>query len=79
MVANEGVRRLKLLGRLLFLGGFGSAMILGGAFLLGLRVIRPVPLLPPMLLPFTFPLMLLGGVLWVGGWVLEGFLAASEF
>ncbi len=70
MVANEGVRRLRALGKLLLLGGFGSAIILAGSLYL-----LPSQVLPLILLVYTVPLMLLGAAIWIGAWVLEGFLA----
>jgi hypothetical protein len=77
MAAGEGARRIKLVGRALTLGGLGSAVILAGALWMGVVQgvsVQPVMFLLPLMLPVTF----LGGVLWIAGWVLEGFLVGRE-
>jgi hypothetical protein len=77
MAASEGARRIKLIGRALTFGGLGSAIILAGTLWLGVVQgvsVQPVMFLLPLMLPVTF----LGGVLWIAGWVLEGFLVGRE-
>jgi hypothetical protein len=37
MIQNDGIRRMKVLGRLFLFGGLGSAIILGSFLLLALR------------------------------------------
>jgi hypothetical protein len=72
MAADEGVRRLKLLGKLFFFGGCGSAIILLSSMMIAVALHTPIWV--PSLLPLTFPIIAAGIVLWILGWVLEGFL-----
>jgi hypothetical protein len=71
MAANEGVRRVKLLAKTLFFGGVGSAIILLSSMLLAQYMHLSSRL--PVFLPLAFLLTVLGIVLWVVGWLLEGF------
>jgi len=78
MIQNDGIRRMKVLGRLFLFGGLGSAIILGSFLLLALRFeSRNLNLLTWQVdfLPLAFLVMLLGGLFWVGAWLIEGFLA----
>ena len=75
MAAHEGIRRIKVLGRLFVLGGIGSAVILGGSLLLGAFGRVEPSASSVVLLPLTVPLILVGGALWILAWVLEGFLS----
>jgi hypothetical protein len=77
MVQNDGIRRMKILGRVFLFGGLGSAIILGTFLLLGLSFeSRSLNLLTweVNFLPLAFLVMLLGGLFWIGAWLIEGFL-----
>jgi hypothetical protein len=73
MAADEGVRRVKLLGRTMTIGGIGSAVILFAFF----TILRGSNF-GINLLPLVVVLGLIGGALWILGWVLEGFLGSPE-
>ncbi len=74
MAANEGVKRIKTIGRTLVLGGAVSALVLAVC----MEVLRVYSLAATPLLPLVFFLLLAGGMIWVGGWVLEGFFGARK-
>jgi hypothetical protein len=73
MAAYEGIRRIKMLGKLFVFGGIGSAVILGGSLVVTGFTRVPLIASPGILLPLTIPMILLGGALWILGWILEGF------
>ena len=74
MVANEGARRIKTIGKTLALGGLASAVVLAVC----MKALKVPSLSATPLLPFIFLILVAGGVFWVGGWVLEGFLGSRE-
>jgi len=82
MAAYEGIRRIKLLAKVLWYGGIGSAVILGGSMLLAratdlrsVAYLGAYSVIVSVLFPLTIPLTLMGGALWILGWVLEGFFS----
>jgi hypothetical protein len=70
MAAHEGTRRIKAVGRTMLLGGAASAVTL----VVCLALFRTSSIVMN-LLPFMLVLIPLGVALWIGGWVVEGFLA----
>jgi len=74
MAANEGVRRIKMIGRTLAISSLASAVVLAVC----MKALKVSSLGATPLLPFIFLLLAAGGVFWVGGWVLEGFFGARE-
>lgn len=80
MAHVEGAVRMKRLGKALILGGLASA-VLGVITLLSLGLIYHAPVLFPtrvlaliMLTYLGILPMIVGGSLWAGGWIVEGFL-----
>lgn len=78
MVANEGVRRLKFLGKLFFLiGCVGIAALYAISWFLLAEWSRQSSL-PMFLFPWLSQFAMLGVVAWCGGWVLEGFVSSGK-
>ena len=70
MAAHEGARRIKAVGRTMLLGGAASSV----TFVVCLALFRASSIVMN-LLPFMLLLIPVGVALWIGGWVVEGFLA----
>jgi lipopolysaccharide export LptBFGC system permease protein LptF len=78
MIKHEGVRRLKLLGKLfLLIGCFGNAALYATSWFLLAEWSRQSSL-PMFLFPWLSQFAMLGVVAWCGGWVLEGFVSRGE-
>jgi hypothetical protein len=78
MIKYEGVRRLKLLGKLFLLIGFlGNVALYATRWLLLAEWSSQSSLLM-FVFPWLSQFAWLGVVAWCGGWVLEGFVSRGE-
>jgi hypothetical protein len=80
VIRHEGVRRLRLLGKVLLLVGcLGIAGSYVGSWLfpVGFNDLRQTSVLM-FLFPALSELVYLGLIAWCGAWVLEGFVSKGE-
>ena len=74
MALHEGCRRLRKVGRIFILFGMGLALL--GTIVVGVaagfQAVNAAPLITVLLPPILFA-EIIGGALWIVGWVVEGF------
>jgi hypothetical protein len=70
MAAIEGVRRIKGLGKwIIIIGSIAAVVLWVVAMLFYQPKINPVA----QLIAFLLPPLILGGLIWIFGWIIEGF------
>jgi hypothetical protein len=75
MAVFEGARRIKLIGKIFIVfGGFVALVLWLVALSSGTMKVGPFE----QLAAFMFLPLLVGGTMWIGGWILEGFAKQSD-
>jgi hypothetical protein len=79
MNVSEGVRRMQSAGRWMIMVPL-TALLVSIAVGLAAALLHAgsSPLSIFMMLPLLAPLAVLGGVLWLAGWILEGFTKEAD-
>jgi hypothetical protein len=81
MNVSKGVRRMQTAGRWMIMVPLTALLVamavwLAKALLRADVVSSPLPIL--MFVPLLAPLAVIGGVLWLAGWILEGFMKDAD-
>lgn len=72
MNITEGARKMQTAGRWIFLADIAFAVCMVAAQYFLTRY-SEAALRPMTIVPLLFPVMLLGALLWLAGWIVEGF------